>query len=651
MPEMVTASIRDAGQASTIVVVDDTEANRYAVARHLSVAGYRVVEAANGADGLKRVREEHPALVILDVRLPDFSGFELARRLRADTATSAVPILHISASFTDPESRAQGLENGADGYLTHPVEPAVLLATVRSLLSAREAERQATTTAQAWRATFDAIAEGVCVIDRDGRLTRCNRAFTEITGHRCDTASRATLDQIVPGARLRPTAPYVEFANDEGEPGELFQLGGRWIRGSAEPLTGAPGTAEGAVCVFADVTRQRAADERLRQAQQLEMTGRLAGGVAHEINNMMTIILGYSGFVLQRLPSEDPSHADLEQVHRAATRAAEIARQLLTFSRRQPFRPAVLDLGSLIDASSRTLRQLIGAHSELRVVRRGGPAWVTADAGYLEQVLVNLALNARDAMPDGGVLTLQTDRVDLGLHASVAGDGTEAAPGTYVRLRVADTGCGMDAETLAHVFEPFFTTKEVGSGTGLGLATVYGIVRHANGFISAASEPGKGSVFTILLPATDAASEAAGSAEPRPGERRSGRDTVLVVEDEPAVLELARRALEAVGYHVLDAPNGREALERLRDANAQVRLIVTDVVMPELGGAAFAAEARARHPGIQVLFMSGYTNDEIEHRQMLPSGEHFIAKPFAPATLADRVRELLEPLPQLGSTA
>src|SRR5690606_2921651 len=211
---------------------------------------------------------------------------------------------------------------------------------------------------------------------------------------------------------------------------------------SAEPLTESDGQTEGAVCVFADVTRQRAADERLRQAQQLEQTGRLAGGVAHEINNMMTIILGYSGFVLQRIPDHDPSHADIEQVHRAATRAAEIARQLLTFSRRQPFRPAVLDLGALIDASSRTLRQLIGADRELRVVRRGGPAWVTADAGYLEQVQVNLALSARDAMPNGGVLTLETDRVELGEQATIADDGTESEPGAYVRLRVSDTGCG-----------------------------------------------------------------------------------------------------------------------------------------------------------------------------------------------------------------
>lgn len=650
MPEMVTASIRQAGHGATIVVVDDTEANRYAVARHLTVAGYRVVEAANAADGLQRVREEQPGLVILDVRLPDFSGFELARRLRSDAATASIPILHISASFTDPESRAQGLENGADGYLTHPVEPAVMLATVRSLLSAREAERQATATAQAWRATFDAIAEGVCVIDPAGRLVRCNRAFTELTGHRCGTASPATLDQVVPGARLRPTVPFVEFVNQDDEPSELFQLRGRWIRGSAEPIREADGTIDGAVCVLADVTRQRAADERLRQAQQLEVTGRLAGGVAHEINNMMTIILGYSGFVLQRIPAEDPSHADLEQVHRAATRAAEIARQLLTFSRRQPFRPGVLDLGALIDASSRTLRQLIGADRELRVVRRGGPMWITADAGYLEQALVNLALNARDAMPDGGVLTLETDRVELGPHARVADDGTEAEPGSYIRLRISDTGCGMDAETLAHVFEPFFTTKEVGSGTGLGLATVYGIIRQANGFISAASEPGNGAVFTILLPAASQSGKAGENGEAAPGARRFGRDTVLVVEDEPAVLELARRALEGVGYDVLEAPNGREALERLRATKRRVRLIVTDVVMPELGGPAFAAEARARHPGVQVLFMSGYTNDEIEHRQLLPSGEHFIAKPFAPAALAERVRELLEPLPQLGPT-
>jgi PAS domain S-box-containing protein len=643
MPENVSASIRRASRGATIVVVDDTEANRYAVARHLTGAGYRVVEAANGTDGLRLVREERPALVILDVRLPDFSGFELARRLRADEQTATIPILHISASFTDPESRAQGLENGADGYLTHPVEPAVMLATVRSLLGAREAERQATATARAWRATFDAIAEGVCVVDQLGMVVRCNRAFTEITGRTCDGPVRETLPRLVPNARLRGAAPFVEFVDDGGEPSDLFQLRGRWVRASAEPLADLAGVTQGAVCVFADVTRQRAADERLRQAQQLEVTGRLAGGVAHEINNMMTIILGYSGFVLQRIPAHDPSHADLEQVHRAATRAAEIARQLLTFSRRQPFRPAVLDLAALIEGTARTLHQLIGADRELRLLGGGQPAWIEADAGYLEQVLVNLALNARDAMPDGGVLTVQLDRIELDAHATVSADGGEAIPGPYIRLRVADTGCGMDAETLAHAFEPFFTTKEVGSGTGLGLATVYGIVRQANGFITASSEPGRGSVFTILLPVATPPEDLATAGPPRNGGRSFGRETVLVVEDEPAVLELARRSLEGVGYHVLDAANGRDGLERLRTADPPVRLIVSDVVMPGMSGPAFAAAARARSPGVRVLFMSGYTNDEIEHRQLLPSGEHFIAKPFTPAALAERVRELLEP--------
>ena len=641
MPDAIATSIREAGRGATIVVVDDTEANRYVVARHLTAAGYRVVEAASGTAGLARVREELPALVILDVRLPDFSGFELARRLRADDRTAAIPILHISASFTDSESRAQGLDNGADGYLTHPVEPAVMLATVRSLLSAREAERQASATARAWRATFDAIAEGVCVTDRMGRLMRCNAAFAAISGHSCDAALHQRLDSVLPNARATPAPPFVEFVDGAGQPSELFQHGERWLRASAEPLTDTEGVIQGAVCVFADVTRQRAADERLRQAQQLEVTGRLAGGVAHEINNMMTIILGYTRFVLQRVGPQDPSHADLEQVHRAATRASEIARQLLTFSRRQPFRPIAVDLSSIVNATARTLGQLIGADRELRVVVDPAPVWATVDPGYIEQVLINLTLNARDAMDAGGTLTIQTDRVELGARSGITDGPTEAEPGGYARIRVSDTGCGMDADTLAHAFDPFFTTKEVGSGTGLGLATVYGIVRQADGFITASSQPNQGSTFTVLLP--EAAPAAAPLARPvaQPG-KPFGGETVLVVEDEPAVLELTKRSLEAVGYRVVHAVNGLDALHRLREAGGSISLIVSDVVMPELGGPAFAARARSEYPGVPVLFMSGYTDDEIAHRQLLPSGEQFIAKPFSPDALAERVRQILE---------
>lgn len=650
MPETVASSIRDATRVATILVVDDTEANRYVVVRHLKGAGFRTIEAANGTDGLRLAIEERPNLVILDVRMPDFSGFELARRLRADERTAAIPILHISASFTDVESRAQGLDNGADGYLTHPVEPSIMLATVRSLLGAREAERQAIATARAWRATFDAIAEGVCVTDRDGAIVRCNEAFTDIVGLPYDRLIGQRVDAVMPGVRVLGEPPYVGFPED-AELGELFQFRSRWLRASAVPLADAAGLSQGAVSVFADVTRQRTADERLRQAQQLEVTGRLAGGVAHEINNMMTIILGYSNFVLQRMVAGDPSRADLEQVHRAATRAAEIARQLLTFSRRQPFRPAVVELGTLVRQTERTLRQLMGADREVRIQTARQPVWVKVDPGHLEQVLVNLTLNARDAMPDGGVLRLTLDRLEVGAPDADGFGAVEIGSGSYARLRVSDTGRGMDADTLAHVFEPFFTTKDVGSGTGLGLATVYGIVRQADGYITAESQPGRGSMFTILLPAVAASERATPLGEPQDHDPRFGRETVLVVEDEPAVLALARRTLEHFGYSVIDATNGIEALERLDETGADVRLILTDVVMPRMGGGAFAAAAREKFPGLPVLFMSGYTNDEIEHRQLLPSGEHFIAKPFDPETLATKVRDLLGPTAENGGGA
>ena len=500
MPDLVLNAIHPSPGRATILVVDDTEANRYAIVRHLQNADYTVLESATGIDGLTRAFTHLPDLVILDVRLPDISGFEIARRLRSDEQTAAIPLLHISASFTDTQTQVQGLDNGADGYLTHPVEPAVLLATVRSLLRAREAERRAHATARAWRATFDTIGEGVCVTDRQGLIVRCNQAFADMIGQPYATLLQRPLSAVLPEARLLAEAPFIAFESENLDGGEPLQIQGRWLRASAVALSDDHGIPTGAVCVLTDVTRQRQADERVRQVQQLEATGRLAGGVAHEINNMMTIILGYSTFVLERVDQGDRAHADLEEIHRAASRAAEVARQLLTFSRRQPVRPTALDLSAVLRDLQRTMSQLLGADRALRLDLPSSGIWARVDRGQFEQVLVNLTLNARDAMSTGGVLTMRVKAVHLDAEFAAARPGVAVRIGPYVRIDVEDTGHGMDEATRNRAFEPFFTTKEIGAGTGLGLATVYGIVKQANGYVWIDSAPGRGTIFSIYLP-------------------------------------------------------------------------------------------------------------------------------------------------------
>jgi PAS domain S-box-containing protein len=338
-----------------VPVVDDTEASRYAVSRHLRHAGYRVDEAATGLQAIAQMAESRPDLVVLDVLLPDISGFEVARRLRADTRFSRVPILHLSASFTDPESLAAGLDSGADGYLTHPVEPVVLLASIRSLMRARAAEAEAVAAGEAWRATFQAITDGVCVVDAQARVTRWNDAFATLVGS-SGIAGRPLTD-LIPGLRARPEAPFL--VGPDGQPPQATELSldGRWVRVTAQGMSQGEGPPLHAVCVLTDVTKQRSAELRVQQVQRLEVAGQLAGGIAHEINNMMTVILGLTEFLARDEELPAAHQRDLAGVRKAADRAADMARQLLAFSRRQVLQPRLVDVNTAIAGMSRPLRQ------------------------------------------------------------------------------------------------------------------------------------------------------------------------------------------------------------------------------------------------------------------------------------------------------
>ncbi len=618
-----------------LLIVDDTEANRYAVARHLKANGFAVRGASSGREALVEVAREVPDMVVLDIRLPDIRGLELARQLRADPRTSGVPILHISASFTDSVSLARGLDNGADGYLTHPVDPLVLLATIRGLFRARAAEREAFAMARDWRATFDAIGEGVCVTDSTGVVTRCNRAFLDLVGARSAEASSSLAD-LLPGVTILPHPPYVQLPG--GGSAARLELGDRWLRVSSMPVAGGADEEPGAVCVVTDITRERRADERARLAMQLESTGRLAGGVAHEINNMMTVILANAEFAMRGLPAGDAVRADIESIHQAATRSAEVARQLLTFSRRQVVRPRVVDVHLLLRKSEVMIRRLLGADLPLQLRLGATDTWVNVDPLGLEQVIINLALNARDAMPHGGELIVSTSNVHLGDEMARRHPEIAIRPGRYVQIAVQDTGLGMDRGTLDRIFEPFFTTKRVGEGTGLGLATVFGMIKQSDGYIWADSELGRGSVFTIQLPQAVPAVEVPVSAVPG---REKGRGAVLLVEDEPMVQSLLARALVEAGYRAEVATDGEEALQVLARLEGHVSAVLSDVVMPGMGGRELAAELRQRWPDVPILFMSGYTNEEIIHRGLLGPDEPFLQKPFPPAALAAALAALV----------
>jgi len=387
-----------------------------------------------------------------------------------------------------------------------------------------------------------------------------------------------------------------------------------------------------------DVTDQRHLEEQFRQSQKMEAVGQLAGGIAHDFNNLLTAILGNTQLLLRDLPPGDSKRGDVEEIRKASERAASLTRQLLAYSRRQMLQPEVLDLNVVVAEMDRMLRRLIGEHIALVAVLASDLGRVRADPNQIEQVIVNLAVNARDAMRDGGKLTIETANVDL--DEAFAQVHLGSVPGPYALLSVTDSGVGMDASVRAHLFEPFFTTKEVGKGTGLGLATVYGIVKQSGGYISVFSEPGRGSSFRIYLPRLDSTADK--PATPQRGGPARGSETILVVEDEPAVLALSQRALEAQGYVVLAASDAAAALRVVERHGGTIHLLLTDVVMPGLSGRELADRLRAQRPGIRVLYMSGYPGDAVVQHGTLPSGSAFLQKPFSPDGLARKVRDVLD---------
>jgi PAS domain S-box-containing protein len=393
------------------------------------------------------------------------------------------------------------------------------------------------------------------------------------------------------------------------------------------------------VCM--DVTERRTFEERLRQSHRMESVGRLAGGVAHETNNQMSVVLSAADFILRRHDVSEVVRADLEHIRKAAERTSAVTAQLLAFSRRQILRPVVLDLNELVRSWEGVLRRTMGADCVVLVRPGPTPAPIRADPGRLEQVLLNLVLNARDAMPRGGTLTVETFVTRLDEEYQRRRPEVAMGTGSYVVLAVTDTGHGMDRETLGHIFEPFFTTKGVGHGSGLGLSTVYGIVKQSDGYVWAYSEPGQGTTFKVYLPMAEQAPAEPEAPAAAPTRRGQG-EAVLLVEDDDAVRQVTRRALEEGGYRVLEAANGRDALTVLASTNSRIALVLTDVVMPKMSGRELAERIAELRPGVPVVFTSGYTDGEIVRRGLLDPAAAFIQKPFGPEDIVRIVRERME---------
>jgi PAS domain S-box-containing protein len=496
-----------------------------------------------------------------------------------------------------------------------------------------------------YRALVTATSSIVWTTDPEGKFAEYQPSWEQYTGQPwVDQLGFGWMSALYPEDRAGFRSAWIQASESRS----FFEFDGRvWrqarhryrhFNARVAPVLDPDGSVREWVCTLTDVEEQRSAEERLRQAERLESVGRLAGGVAHEANNQMTVVLGASAFLIKHLRDEE-ARADLEHIRRAAQRTAAITQQLLAFSRRQILQPQVLDLNASISAMEPILQRALGETSRLVLRLADDLGKVMADPGQLDQVLLNLALNARDAMPGGGVITIETGNVDLDEAYVAAKNLQMMKPGPYAMLMVSDTGRGMDRETLNRVFEPFFTTKDVGEGTGLGLSTVYGIVKQSGGFIWAYSEPGHGTAFKVYLPMI---SPSTGLAVGSPlGPAEGGKEVVLMAEDDSSVRGVLARTLRDYGYTVLEAADGAEALDVAARQSVPPDLLIADVVMPRINGRQLWRELAKRWPDLPVLFISGYTGYDAVSKGLLEDGSDFLQKPLDPEALARRVRVMM----------
>jgi PAS domain S-box-containing protein len=521
------------------------------------------------------------------------------------------------------------------------------IAVVKDITDRHEAERTRAILAAIVQSSNDAIISKRL----DGTITSWNPAAERLFGHTAEEAlgkpivlvvpldrrdeERSIIDRVSAGERIRQYET-VRLRRD----GSMVE-----VAISVSPILDADRNVVGASKTARDLTAQRRSDEalrlteeQLRQAQKMEAVGRLAGGVAHDFNNVLSVILSYGEMLLSDMKQGEPMRADIEEIHKAGKRATDLTRQLLMFSRQQVLAPKVLDLNDLLASMDKMLQRILGADVDLVSLPTQPLGRVRADRSNLEQVIMNLVVNARDAMPRGGKLTMETDNVVLDDAYAQAHLGVK--PGPHVMLAVSDTGTGIDKVTLARIFEPFFTTKESGKGTGLGLSTVFGVVQQSGGSVWVYSEVGKGTTFKVYLPRVDAAVEIAGETVPPTTLR--GSETILLVEDDDQVRIVARGILQRAGYHVIDARNAGEALLHSEKHPGTIHLLLSDVVMPQVSGPELAKRLASARPDMKVLCMSGYTDDSIVRHGVLEAHIAYIQKPITPETLTTRVREVLD---------
>jgi two-component system cell cycle sensor histidine kinase/response regulator CckA len=595
-----------------------------------------------------------PDLIISDYRMPHFDGLTALK-----LALERVPLtpLIILTGSVNEDTAVECMKTGATDYVIKESIKRLGQAVLRALeqkelrFERRRAQEALRESEERYRTLAEAAKDFIFIINPDDTFQYVNHSGAQFLGLQPQDLIGRSRSDFFPPAIAAQQRRHIQKVFETGEPGfdEIAiptSQGEAWLNTSLVPLRDKEGRVSAVLGIARDITERRQAEEaqakleeQLRQAQKMESIGRLAGGVAHDFNNHLTVIQGHCELMQVRMSDTDPVFQELEQIRRAGERAATLTQQLLAFSRKQMLAPVVLDLNSLVANLSEMLQRLIGEDVTLATALQPELWSVTADPGQIEQVIMNLALNARDAMLDGGRLTIETRNVHLDEAYAKTHPGAPVGP--CVMLAVSDTGYGMNEATLARIFEPFFTTKEPGKGTGLGLATVYGIIKQSGGDILVYSELGQGTTFKIYLPARgiDAAGTLASQTQPA---MPRGHETILLVEDEDMVRDLVRTVLQGSGYTILEARQGGEALSLAGQHQGAIDLLVTDLVMPHMSGRELAERLKALRLDLKVLFMSGYTDDVVVRHGLVAADVEFLPKPFSPGVLASKVRKTLD---------
>jgi two-component system, cell cycle sensor histidine kinase and response regulator CckA len=589
-------------------------------------------------------------LILSDFSLPSFDGLTAAGIVRAKWP--AIPLILVSGTLGE-ELAIESLKSGATDYVLKDRLTRLVPAVRRALKEAEQrrqnlrAQEALIETEQRLQAIFNESPLGIALVGEDGRPALTNAAFQKMLGYTGEELSRMHVTEFThPDDCAKTHELHQEFTqgarNSYHVEKRYIRKDGQvvWVRvsvGIAHAMVGNPSFSIG---MIEDITERRNLEAQFIEAQKMEVIGQLAGGVAHDFNNILGVIMGYCDLTIMKLGPDEEVRGYIETIRSAAERAGGLTRQLLIFSRKQAVQLVVLDLNEVVKDMNKMLRRLIDENVELKIIPGEHIGRIKADSGYIGQVLMNLVVNARDAMPNGGQLTVTTENATLDENYAKEHKGVKT--GNYVMLSVSDTGTGMTEDIKARIFEAFFTTKPKGKGTGLGLATCQTIVQQSGGHIGLCSEVGRGTTFKIYFPRVELPLDVSAKSI-QTGPLPRGTETLLVVEDEPSVRHLARSVLEAQGYHLLSASNGQDALHTVRDhKGSPIRLVVTDVIMPQMGGKVMAEWLRTANPDLKILFTSGYTDDAITQHGVLESGVEFLPKPYTPATLTRKVREMLD---------